>query len=270
MATETLELDPILKLTKAIKEATSNLTPENVRYLVDYYYQMQKERIRADAQLRTLGDEEPDIIMDWLGENTRRFEGNIRLALNAYSDKHPVGQWAKSIPGIGPVIAAGLLAHVDITRCETVGGLWRFAGLDPTLPRMAKGEKRAWNARLKVVCWKAGESFVKVCNKEDDIYGHVYATRKELETDRNERGEFADQAADKLANFKIGKDTDAYKAYSQGKLPPAHIHARAKRYAVKLFLAHYHHVAYETHYGVAPPKPYIFTQPGHTHFIAPP
>ena len=54
-------------------------------------------------------------------------------------------------------------------------------------------------------------------------------------------------------------------------LPPAHIHARAKRYAVKLFLSHWHHVAYMIEYdGQEPPKPYILNQDGHTHFLAPP
>ena len=34
--------------------------------------------------------------------------------------------------GIGPVIAAGLLANIDIKQAPTVGHIWRFAGLDPT------------------------------------------------------------------------------------------------------------------------------------------
>jgi len=54
-------------------------------------------------------------------------------------------------------------------------------------------------------------------------------------------------------------------------LPPAHIHARARRYAVKLFLSHYHHVAYEVATGQKPPKPYVLDRiPGHTHYVAPP
>ena len=133
-----------------------------------------------------------------------------------------------------------------------------------------KGEKRPWNARLKVVCWKAGESFVKVQNNDRDIYGTVYAERKALEQARNAEGLFADQAAAMLERKRIGKDTEAYKWYSQGMLPPAHIHARSTRYAVKLFLAHWHHVAYETEYAEEPPKPYVLTQLDHAHYIAPP
>jgi len=68
--------------------------------------------------------------------------------------------------------------------------------------------------------------------------------------------------------IKIGKATEAYGHYSSGKLPPAHIHARAKRYAVKLFLSHWHHKAYEFHFGKPPPFPYPIAFLGHAHFIA--
>lgn len=130
--------------------------------------------------------------------------------------------------------------------------------------------RRPWNARLRVLCWRVGESFVKVSGRDNDTYGKVYLSRKAYEVAKNEALDYAEQAAAKLARFNIGKDTEAYKWYSKGKLPPAHIYSRAKRYAVKLFLSHYQHVLYEDHFGVPPPKPYILTRPEHTHFLAPP
>jgi hypothetical protein len=143
--------------------------------------------------------------------------------------------------------------------------------VEPTRKSLAAAlAKRPWNADLRVLCWKAGESFVKVSNATDDIYGHLYAERKEQESARNEAGAFADQARHILATKNIGHGTDAYKAYSEGKLPPAHIHARAKRWAVKLFLAHLHHVLHEVRLGTPPPKPYILTQDNHTHYMRPP
>ena len=194
----------------------------------------------------------------------------MKRALDAYTDTQPVGAWSKSIVGIGPIIAAGLIAHIDIEKAPTVGHIWRFAGLDPTV-RWEKSQKRPWNASLKTLCWKVGESFVKVSGREDDVYGKLYLERKAQEVARNTAGAFATQAAAKLERFKIGKDTDAYKAYSQGLLPPAHVHARAKRWAVKLFLSHWHHVAYEARFGTPPPKPYILTtEGGHAHFLPPP
>lgn len=67
--------------------------------------------------------------------------------------------------------------------------------------------------------------------------------------------------------YKIGKTTEAYAAYSAGRLPPGHLHARAKRWAVKLFLAHWHAVAYRSHFGVPAPKPYVLSQLEHGHEI---
>lgn len=273
MVAEIIEsLEPLRRLTRDLKDATATLTPREARYLVDLYYQIQDDRKRAASQMRAMGTEEPHRLIDWVFGNMDTFESDIKRALDRYSMSQKPGQWARSICGIGPVIAAGLLAHIDITKAPTVGHIWRFAGLDPTV-KWGKGEKRPWNAGLKVLCWKIGESFVKVSNPvlhPDDVYGQVYIARKEEEQARNESGALAEQAAAALTAKRIGKDTEAYKAYSVGKLPPAHIHARAKRYAVKLFLSHYHHVAYECEYGTPPPKPYILMQPGHVHFIKPP
>lgn len=165
------------------------------------------------------------------------------------------------------MIAAGLLAHIDITKAPTVGHIWRFAGLDPTVT-WAKGQKRPWNASLKVLAWKIGESFVKVSGHDSDFYGHLYLERKAREQAKNEAGAYAEQAAAMLTKKRFRDETGAKKAYESGKLPPGHIHARAKRWAVKLFLSHWHHVAYESHYGTLPPKPYILTiEGGHAHRI---
>ncbi len=265
-------INPLDQLTRDIRLAARTLGQGEVRFLVDYYYQMQKNRIRSYLQAGKASEgEEPGLVLAWVMDNSKKLESNIQKVLDAHTDANEVGRWSKSITGIGPVISAGLLAHINIEKAPTVGHIWRFAGLDPSLPKVSqKGEARPWNTRLKTLCWKIGESFVKVSNHQNDIYGHIYAERKALEQARNERGDFADQAREKLDQFRIGKDTDAYKFYSQGQLPPAHIHSRAKRYAVKIFLAHWHHVAYETAYGTPPPKPYIIEHGGHTHYIAPP
>ena len=262
--------DPIQVLTRDLKAAAATLTATEARYLVDYYYTMQENRKRADNQVRALGEAvEPHSIILWLANNTDTLERNIRSALLAYSSHNPVGAWSMSIRGIGPVIAAGLLAHIDITKAPTVGHIWRFAGLDPTV-KWEKKSKRPWNAQLKTLCWKIGESFVKQSGNDDSIYSRVYKERKQLETERNEAGAFKDQAAASLQTRNFSRDTVARKSYEEGKLPPARIHLRAQRYTVKLFLSHFHHVAYEVHYGKAPPKPYILTQPGHEHIISPP
>lgn len=265
-----MDLDPISKLARDIKAATAELTPSEARYLVDSYYEIQEYRKAAHNQVRALTtSEEPCEIIQWLGDQMETLENQIKRVLDGYTNSLEVGRWMKGITGIGPVLSAGLLAHIDIDKAPTVGHIWRFAGLDPTT-KWEKGQKRPWNARLKVLCWKIGESFVKTCNNDKSFYGPIYQERKLLEIQRNEAGQFADQAAAVLQSKKIGKDTEAYAWYSQGKLPPAHLHARACRYAVKLFLSHLHEVWYKEHFHVAPPAPYPIAHMGHVDKITPP
>lgn len=269
LPTEVVETrTPFTKLTKDIRAAATILGRGEARFLVDSYYSMQESRIRSDNQVRALTTAaEPNEILQWFAAQNAGLEKEVAKALDAYSAASPVGQWARSQKGIGPVLAAGLLAHIDITRAPTVGHIWSFAGLDPT-KTWEKGCKRPWNAALKVLCFKIGESFVKSSGGESPgYYGVVYRARKEQEERKNEAGDFADQAAHSLATKKFGADTDARAAYEKGQLPKARIHMRAKRYAVKLFLAHLHEVMYREHYGVAPPLPYPIAHLSHVHKI---
>jgi hypothetical protein len=226
----------------------------------------------CDNCARTVGVFRVSVCFDSVDEYTapNYVKGHWWRALDSYSANHPVGKRMRTVTGVGPVISAGLLAHIDITRAPTAGAIWRYAGLDPT-SEWKKGQKRPHNASLKTLCWKLGESFVKVCNNKDAVYGKLYQERKEAEIVQNEAGAFADQAAAKLEKFNIGKTTDAYKAYSVGKLPPAHIHARAKRVAVKMFLSHLHEVWYEIEFGKKAPVPYVFefADKEHVHKIEP-
>lgn len=261
------------RLTRDLVKAAKTLSAKEARFLVDAYYMIQDNRIMAGNQIAALTrvtethpNEEPNEVLRWLLDQQGILENQIKRALDSYSDSDPLGEWARGVIGIGPVIAAGLLAHIDIEKAPTAGHIWRFAGLDPT-SRWDKGQKRPWNAGLKTLCWKIGESFVKVSGNPKAIYGQLYKQRKELEMERNERHKFAEQAKAKLEKYRIGKDTDAYKAYSDGRLPPAHIHARAKRWAIKIFLSHYHAQAYRLKYGKEPPAPYAIAIQGHAHKI---
>lgn len=288
----------ITKLNKDLRDSAALLGKKEARYLVDLYYTIQDQRKRAASQ-RLAGKEEPQALTDWLFEQFRVLENDVKRSLTVYSVSAAPGQWAQSIHGIGPVIAAGLLAHIDVNpwRCNepemrggkrktcsekephpngkckrepvhTAGGVWRFAGLDPT-SKWVKKTRRPWNAELKRLAWIIGDSFCKQRNSPKDVYGKLYEQRKVQEVMKNQRGDFADQAAASLKERTI-RDADLKKKLESGQLPDGRIELRARRYAVKLFLAHYHHVAYETEFGQIPPKPYALTHLGHAHYIAPP
>lgn len=264
---EVIPIESIARLNKDLKAASGLLTNVEARYLVDTYYSIQEYRKRTDNQIRQMWESgEPHQLSTWLAENIRCFENQIRRALDAYSDAQPIGRRMRTVVGVGPVIAAGFLAHIDITKAPTAGAIWRFAGVDPTLS-WNKGEKRPWNAKLKTLCWKLGQSFLKTKGNEKSFYGSYFEARWKLEQEQNEAGAFAGQAAAKLAKYKIGKKTDAYKAYSVGKLPPAHILQRSLRWTVKLFLSHLHEAMYIEHYKTMPPRPYVLERMGHVHEV---
>ena len=264
---EHTEYAPVTKMSKDITKAATTLGRDEARFLVDAYYQMQRDRIRANNQYKALEKSgEPNAILGWLHGQSGTLEGQVKRALGKYAEAHETGRWSLSISGIGPVLAAGLLAHIDIERAPTVGHIWSFGGLNPE-QKWGKGEKRPHNAALKTLLWKIGESFVKVNSNEKDVYGKVYLKRKAYEAELNLAGAYAEQAAAVLK----ARPTHAQKAtYAEGRLPDGHLHARAKRYAVKLFLSAWHEAAFFSRFKTLPPKPYILTKEGHIHYIAPP
>lgn len=135
-------------------------------------------------------------------------------------------------------------------------------------------------------CWKLGQCLLKFSNHEDCYYGHIYQKAKMEYVTKNENGLYAEQAKRDLESGKYRKkdyndvddvsdETDegfkrAEFYLKQGKLPPAQIDARARRYAVKIFLSHLHQVWYEWHFKTPAPKPFALAILGHAHMIEPP
>lgn len=261
-------MDLQLLLSKDLKEAGEKMGKAEARYLVDLYYQIQEFRKAAGNQKRALGDVEPGAVITGVFDVMAELESRIAKALGYYTNVEPMGKWAKQVVGIGPVLSAGLIAHIDPTKVNTVGGIWRFAGLDPTV-KWNKGQKRPWNAELKTLCWKIGDSFVKVSSNPKSLYGGLYIERKAFEVERNERGDNAEEAKRALAEKKYRDDTTAFESYTAGKLPPARIHLRATRWVVKIFLYHWFAESYKQRFGrdARPPMPYVIAHMGHADFI---
>jgi Transposase IS116/IS110/IS902 family len=264
-------LEAVVKLSRDLRAAAKSLGVREARYFVSTYYDMQDYRIAAGNQQRKLLEgAEPSEFMQWFSAQLAVLEHQIAVVLDKWSAAQPMGEWARAIVGIGPVISSGLIAHIDITKAPTAGHIWRFAGLDPTV-KWSKGEKRPWNAGLKRLCWLLGESFVKVSGRENDVYGHLYQERKVYEQQRNDSGALADAAAERLKRAKQQKaDAGLIAVFEGGKLPAAALHARAKRWTVKMFLSHWHAEAYRQHYGTEPPAPFPIAHLGHAHQIQPP
>jgi len=258
-------METVERLSKDIKKAALTLDVDELRLIIDNYYTIQQQRVRSGNQRNMMSKtKEPHELFNWYESQFDVVEKEIKKILQYYTLNHPVGQWMNQQLGIGPVVSAALLAHIDIEKAPTVGHIYSFAGLVSSI-KWEKGQRRPWNARLKTICWQAGQGFIKNSNKDNSFYGRLYRERKEWETEQNELLAFKDLA--EVRKSQVGKNTEAYKYYSIGNLPPAHINARAARFAVKMFLSHLHEYWYEWHYKKPAPAPYVIAHLGHVHKI---
>lgn len=343
----------VQRLSRDLATAAARLSENEARFLVDYYYICQDDRMRFLGQVRAMTQsQESTMVLDWLGAQAEVMEGQVKRALDKYTDAHPIGTWIKSLYGFGPVLAAGIIAHIDIEKAPTAGHIWSYAGLvdgkewissadaarwvkengldvelaartfnrnPANLRAMAsqdrEGEdiemtakslaaaiaRRPWNAALKKLCFKIGECMVKFAGNEQCFYGHVFRDRRLYEWENNLNGVLAQKAANDGDKYSTSTESYAWvkgmyhpddiralrkKLDTEGAippdelkkirrkagegvpmLPPAQIHARARRYAVKLFLSHLHTVWYETHFQRRPPNPFVIEHMGHVHYI---
>ena len=312
MNNEMPSLQPIIKLNRDMIKALrrdypGGVTTNEARFLVDTYYTVQKSRIAnilrskgLDRDAKKEGNEpEPHEALDRFAQDFQIHEENVAKLLGWYVQTHPMAWFFDATKGVGPVTSAGLLAHIDITRCPTVGHIYSFAGLDPS-KKWNKGEKRPWNTQLKTICWKIGDSFVKLSKRPDAYYGQYYAKAKAEYWRRNLAGEYIEQATAAMATKKYGKSTEQYHWYSghckpdvireqleEGDpvsfakamagedevgvpmLSPGHIDARARRATVKLFLSHLHE-CWRRELDLPLVAPFAIAIKGHAHYLPPP
>ena len=272
-----LQSDPIVpesfdfplytRFNRDVRSLAAEMDQNSTRKLVDAYYTIQENRMAFSAQARELQSQgSPSELVEFLSYNLQLMEKSLKFPLESFADSTVAGKWALSQYGIGPVLAAGLCAHIDITKAPTAGSVWRYAGLDPT-QKWEKGQKRPFNAELKTLWWKIGQSFMKFSGKEQCFYGQLYKQDKARRISKNEAGDYADFAKEILdtKNFKVNQTRAKLET---GILSDAQIDAQARRFAVKIFLSHYHAVAFQAHYGEPAPRPYIIAHGDHVHEIA--
>src|SRR5215475_15064400 len=250
-----------------------NLSAAELRLVVSNYYQSQEMRKAADMQLRHLGDKEEMKLNESLGlltfmaDSFSEIEDRVARMIKEHLKENPIALWMQAQRGIGPIIAGGLLAHIDITKAKTAGAIWSFAGLNPE-QEWKKGEKRPYNAELKQICWHAGQCFMKQSNDPDCFYGQLYRQRKQFEIQRNEAGGNAERA--KIFKVSPGATKAVKDKLKEGKLPDFNIDARARRYAVKIFLSHLHAVWHWHEFKRYAPTPWVIEFGGHVHTLEPP
>ncbi len=226
---------------RELRTLAATMGVDEARYLVDLFYQLQRQRITSANETRSLtASGEPSAVVAWVSRASATIEADIKAAMEVFCAHDPLAAWALDVVGIGPILAAGLVANLDRDPPPSVGHWWAFAGLmPPGMQPWEKGQRRPYSARLKLLCWKIGESFVRTKGNPRSHYGPLYEQRKAYEVARNETGYNAPRAAERLRTQTI--EAPALRACLEaGKLPPGQMDQRARRWTDKLFLAHFH------------------------------
>ena len=281
-------LRPISLIDKDMRQAAKTLNLGEVRFLVDMYYRLQLARIAASHQSRILNKKDiPVRLLEYVHSQSALIETELKKALSAYSVNHPIGVWLRSLKGVGPVIACGILSNVDtIARFRNVGRLWAYAGMSVKEVQDAKGnpvavadgrtkgKKIHYNPQLKRLSYLIGASFQKLKDK-DAYYARIYHERLAYEIRKNDEFAYRNQAFHTLKTKDI-RNADVREVYEMGKLPVGRLKLRSMRYATKRLYSHLFHVWWgtltpeERAAAPEPQKPWIFEMGGHTHYDLPP
>ena len=198
------------------------LNPKTASILSKVYWEIRNQRNELNSS-----DEDHTLI--YFQDLILELESQIDSSLELFCRSSMTGKWAISNLGIGPVTATRLLSYIDIVKSRTPEHLWSYAGL---VPNQTGKQKLTYNNNLKEVCIDLGKNFVKYSAKEECFYGQL-------------ANEALQSFSSKEKNFIKDKPI-----YELGKLPQERIDAQAQRYAVKIFLAHWHAVAHYEAFGI--------------------
>lgn len=219
------------------------MSDDLLRSLVDLRDKtIQKSRIafsnRTSAIERGSDEASEDVarvVADW--EN--RFEvleGDLDDDIRKLAATYPIIKDMECVKGIGLMLAAKLVALIDIEKADTVSALWRYCGyatIDGVAERRVKGEKLHYNARLKTTCYIVASSMLR----SNSPYRSIY---------------------------------DSSRVYYEANRPDwtkAHQHLASMRRMVKVFLAHlWEH--WRLMEGLPVREPYVISKLGHTGIIS--
>jgi hypothetical protein len=112
-----------------------------------------------------------------------------------------------------------------------------------------------YNKDLKKHMYKIGKQFLWLKNDPESLYGRLLSERIVYEMEKNENGDYADQAA-KVLETKNISNAEHKKCYQSGKLPKSHITMRAFRYVEKIFISHLFEEMYRVANDEIPPRYY--------------
>jgi hypothetical protein len=169
----------------------SNNTNELLRALVDLRdRQIQKARIQFGNRINAIVEgsdpsdgQQLEILRAW-ADRFSDLEGDLDKEIASMVSEYPIYDYITAVRGVGPMLAAKLIAMIDIERANTVSALWRYAGyavIDGVRERPTKGEALHYNNRLKTACYNLGTSLLRSASpyrREYDEAREYYAEHR--------------------------------------------------------------------------------------------
>jgi len=217
-----------------------------LRALVDLRdRQIQKARVQFELRLKALergsdvdaGGVQAAVLQKYL-DSFQSLEGELDRDIAELVKEHKFYSQLVSVKGVGPMLAAKLIALIDIEKAPTVSALWRYAGYsvgpDGRRERLVKGETRHYNSRLKSTLYLVGCSFLRSGSPYVRIYQEAKLSYKRRHPDWTK----------------------------------AHVHLAALGNMIKLFLAHLWE-RWRMLEGLPVRPAYILEQGGHTSVLEP-
>lgn len=221
------ELSTKIYVEKLNKDIITNIkkykpiTKEQAVVIIRTFYSMQDNRIKINNQIKAIQKNNPDESYDALEhlyEQAVILEKESEKIINLFYRKQPIKWFFDQTIGIGPVLSAGLISMIDIHKAPYAGHIWSYAGL--INKKWNKGEKRPWNAELKTLCWKIGQSFIKFKDNPNGFYGKLYDERKALYWKRNMNGEYINRINNEIKKERDINKLDTGKYFYQGQIDP--------------------------------------------------
>lgn len=236
---------------------------QSLPFLVDAALAIEHVRVGIQVRHSHLGlqgrvDPETEEVLRRLKENEEYVDDRVAELIQ----QHPAYPWFSRVKGVGKENIGKVVGLVDITKAPMVSSLWKFCGYsveNGKAPKRVKGGgKLSYNSQLRSMCWRLATSLMKAGGH----YYDYYVAKKDEEVARLTAQGVKIVPASKLPK----KDGKVYEP--EGMISEGHIHNRALRRMIKLFLSHLWHVWREAE-GLPTRPPYVFEHLGHTHIIDP-
>jgi len=262
-----------------MKEEKQQASPQFMTTLSRTYVAIQKQRIMATGRIgahvrsERLKEAEAQILVEHLDKQIKGVEAGIKKDMQKALVGTPIyDEWFDKVKGIGPIIAGGLIGEiVDISKFEHISNLWSWAGLgihNGEADRRRKGMKLNWNPHAKVLCWKAGKSFVLSKGYFRTVYDEFKKHEIKMNTPYVSDRVIASMKGCRLDDGPVITETNVKKILADNKgeillcKSDGHLDARARRKTVKLFLG-LTFMKWRELEGLTVPDPYVGVLLGH-------